>query len=222
MKKKWLFSSLLFLIVTGLFFGGLVFAQGESDSSKNKIQGKFITKVSNILGLDEEVVVEAFNQAIIEIHSEKNTEIDLGIQSKIDSGMITEEEGSNWRAKLLNNNTPTFKGFLDKNKRNFKNKPYMNKFGLHKSKGANKKFNIEEAVKSGKLTQEQVDAKLQGFKNKPYMNKFGLHKGKGANKEFNIEEVIKKLEEAVKSGKLTQEQADARLGDFQKFKGLTR
>ena len=38
----------------------------------------------------------------------------------------------------------------------------------------------------------------------------------------NIEEVIKKLEEAVKSGKLTQEQADARLGDFQKFKGLTR
>ena len=54
------------------------------------------------------------------------------------------------------------------------------------------------------------------------MNKFGLHKGKDANKEFNIEEVIKKLEEAVKSGKLTQEQADARLGDFQKFKGLTR
>ena len=178
MKKKWLFSSFLFLVVTGLFFGGLVFAQGESDSSKNKIQDKFIIKVSDILGLDEEVVVDAFNQALIQIHSEKNTEIDLGIQSKIDSGIISEEEGSNWSAKLLNNDTPTFEGFLEKNKR--------------------------------------------GLKNKPYMNKFGPHKGKRTNKEFDIEEVIKKLEEAVKSGKLTQEQADARLGDFQKFKGLTR
>ena len=217
------------MIVTGLFFGGLVFAQGESDSSENKIQDKFIIKVSDILGLDQEVVVDAFNQALIQIHSEKNTEIDLGIQSKIDSGIISEEEGSNWRAKLLNNDTPTFKEFLEKNRKGLKNKPYMNKFGPHKGKGTNKEFDIEEvikrldeAVKSGKLTQEQADARLEDLKNKPYMNKFGRHKGKGTNKEFNIEEVIKKLDEAVKSGKLTQEQADARLGDFQKFKGLTR
>ena len=167
MKKKLILLPFLFLIITGLFFGGLVFAQGKSDS---KVQNDFITKVSNILGLEEEIVTNAFNEAAIQIYNEKKTKIDLGIQNKIDSGIITEEEANEWRTKFLKNKTPTFNEFLGmRGKKNNKDKAYMDGLGLHnKGKGLRKKMDageikekINKAVKAGEITQEEADAKLE-------------------------------------------------------------
>ena len=169
MKKKLILLPFLFLIITGLFFGGLVFAQGKSDS---KVQNDFITKVSSILGLEEEIVTNAFNEAVIQIYNEKKTKIDLGIQNKIDSEIITEEEGNEWRSKFLKNKTPNFNEFLGmRGKKGKKDKPYIHGLGPgNKGKGLRNKMDVGEikekinkAVKAGEITQEEADAKLQSL-----------------------------------------------------------
>jgi len=61
MKKRFILFPFIFFIIGGLFFGGLIFAQGQPNSSESKIYGDFITKVSTILGLEEKIVINAFN-----------------------------------------------------------------------------------------------------------------------------------------------------------------
>ena len=225
MKKKLILLPFLFLIITGLFFGGLVFAQGKSDS---KVQNDFITKVSSILGLEEEIVTNAFNEAVIQIYNEKKTKIDLGIQNKINSGIITEEEANEWRTKFLKKKTPTFNEFLGmRGKKGKKGKPYVDGLGPdNKGKGPRSKIHVEEikekinkAVKAGEITQEEADAKLKNLEGKPYMNGLGPdNKGKGLRNKMDLEEIKEKINKAVKAGEITQEEADAKLQSLEKRK----
>ena len=225
MKKKLILLPFLFLIITGLFFGGLVFAQGKSDS---KVQNDFITKVSNILGLEEEIVTNAFNEAVIQIYNEKKTKIDLGIQNKINSGIITEEEANEWRTKFLKKKTPTFNEFLGmRGKKGKKGKPYVDGLGPdNKGKGPRNKIHVEEikekinkAVKAGEITQEEADSKLKNLEGKHYMDRLGPdNKGKGLRNKMDVEKIKEKINKAVKAGEITQEEADAKLQSLEKRK----
>ena len=232
MKKRFILFPFIFFIIGGLFFGGLIFAQGQPNSSESKIYGDFITKVSTILGLEEKIVINAFNDALIQIHDEKNIQIELELQNKIDSGFITKEEANQWRTKFLKKKTPTFDEFFRMKKDKSKiDKPYMNGF-IHHDKGKYpiRKMDIEKvkekinkAVESGEITQEEADIKINSLKvGKQYMNAPRSYKEKDLKKEFDISVITKRMDQAIKAGILSQEDANTRLEAFKKYKKKSR
>lgn len=73
---------------------------------------------------------------------------------------------------------------------------------------------IEGAVKAGKITREQADAKYLELKKK-LSQKPAAKKG-GSSDKPNWDEIKKEIEGAVKAGKITREQADAKYLEFKK------
>ncbi len=77
------------------------------------------------------------------------------------------------------------------------------------------KAKISAAVESGEITQEEADAKLAGLeegkkKTKKWHGKRHHHK----KPMMDIEEIKAKISDAVESGQITQEEADAKLTDI--------
>ena len=68
---------------------------------------------------------------------------------------------------------------------------------------------LQAAVKAGKMTQKEADAKMIAIKKK-YAKK---HSGK-----FDLKAIQAKLQAAVKAGKMTQKEADAKMAALKKGK----
>jgi polyhydroxyalkanoate synthesis regulator phasin len=81
----------------------------------------------------------------------------------------------------------------------------LRKAAMEKLK-ADEKALIDQAVKDGKLTQDQAKKLTQRLRRKHHGGRHGHMGGKWKN--LTPEQMKAKLDEAVKSGKLTQEQAD--------------
>ena len=157
MKKKWIFIPMVVVLTTVSLVSGVVFAQ--EDSNVKKIKQTLTGRVAIILGLEEKVVQDAFDQARKQIEDERIAEIEASIQKKLDGGDITKDEADKWREKIA--------------KGNFKKRPMDGGFkkripGEKKEKWSmgDLKKEIDAALKSGKITQEQADEKLKGLEKK--------------------------------------------------------
>ena len=158
MKKKWIFIPMVVVLTTVSLVSGVVFAQ--EDSNVKKIKQTLTGRVAIILGLEEKVVQDAFDQARKQIEDERIAEIEASIQKKLDGGDITKDEADKWREKIA--------------KGNFKKRPMDGGFKKRPMDGEKKekwsmgdlKKEIDAALKSGKITQEQADEKLKGLEKK--------------------------------------------------------
>lgn len=157
MKKKWIFIPMVVVLTTVSLVSGVVFAQ--EDSNVKKIKQTLTGRVAIILGLEEKVVQDAFDQARKQIEDERIAEIEASIQKKLDGGDITKDEADKWREKIA--------------KGDFKKRPMDGGFkkripGEKKEKWSmgDLKKEIDAALKSGKITQEQADEKLKGLEKK--------------------------------------------------------
>ena len=157
MKKKWIFIPMVVVLTTVSLVSGVVFAQ--EDSNVKKIKQTLTGRVAIILGLEEKVVQDAFDQARKQIEDERIAEIEASIQKKLDGGDITKDEADKWREKIA--------------KGNFKKRPMDGGFkkripGEKKEKWSmgDLKKEIDAALKSGKITQAQADEKLKGLEKK--------------------------------------------------------
>ena len=157
MKKKWIFIPMVVVLTTVSLVSGVVFAQ--EDSNVKKIKQTLTGRVAIILGLEEKVVQDAFDQARKQIEDERIAEIEASIQKKLDGGDITKDEADKWREKIA--------------KGDFKKRPMDRGFkkripGEKKEKWSmgDLKKEIDAALKSGKITQEQADEKLKGLEKK--------------------------------------------------------
>ena len=157
MKKKWIFIPMVVVLTTVSLVSGVVFAQ--EDSNVKKIKQTLTGRVAIILGLEEKVVQDAFDQARKQIEDERIAEIEASIQKKLDGGDITKDEADKWREKIA--------------KGDFKKRPMDGGFkkripGEKKEKWSmgDLKKEIDAALKSGKITQEQANEKLKGLEKK--------------------------------------------------------
>ena len=157
MKKKWIFIPMVVVLTTVSLVSGVVFAQ--EDSNVKKIKQTLTGRVAIILGLEEKVVQDAFDQARKQIEDERIAEIEASIQKKLDGGDITKDEADKWREKIA--------------KGNFKKRPMDGGFKKRIPGEKKEKWNmgdlkkeIDAALKSGKITQEQADEKLKGLEKK--------------------------------------------------------
>ena len=98
MKKKWIFIPMVVVLTTVSLVSGVVFAQ--EDSNVKKIKQTLTGRVAIILGLEEKVVQDAFDQARKQIEDERIAEIEASIQKKLDGGDITKDEADKWREKI--------------------------------------------------------------------------------------------------------------------------
>ena len=164
MKKKWIFIPMVVVLTTILLVSGVVFAQENSDVKK--IKQTFTGRVAVILGLEEKVVQDAFDQARKQIENEKITEIEASIKKKLDDGSITKDEADKWREKITKGNfkRPMHGGFKRPMDGGFKKRIP----GEKKEKWSMEDFKkeIDAALKSGKITQEQADEKLKSLEKK--------------------------------------------------------
>ena len=166
MKKKWIFIPMVVVLTTVSLVSGVVFAQ--EDSNVKKIIQTLTGRVAIILGLEEKVVQDAFDQARKQIEDERIAEIEASIQKKLDGGDITKDEADKWREKIAKGNFK--KRPMDGG---FKKRPMDGGFkkripGEKKEKWSmgDLKKEIDAALKSGKITQEQADEKLKGLEKK--------------------------------------------------------
>ena len=157
MKKKWIFIPMVVVLTTVSLVSGVVFAQ--EDSNVKKIKQTLTGRVAIILGLEEKVVQDAFDQARKQIEDERIAEIEASIQKKLDGGDITKDEADKWREKIA-------KGDFKKRPMDggFKKRPMDGGFkkripGEKKEKWSmgDLKKEIDAALKNGKNTQEQAD-----------------------------------------------------------------
>ena len=166
MKKKWIFIPMVVVLTTVSLVSGVVFAQ--EDSNVKKIKQTLTGRVAIILGLEEKVVQDSFDQARKQIEDERIAEIEASIQKKLDGGDITKDEADKWREKIAKGNFK--KRPMDGG---FKKRPMDGGFkkripGEKKEKWSmgDLKKEIDAALKSGKITQEQADEKLKGLEKK--------------------------------------------------------
>ena len=166
MKKKWIFIPMVVVLTTVSLVSGVVFAQ--EDSNVKKIKQTLTGRVAIILGLEEKVVQDAFDQARKQIEDERIAEIEASIQKKLDGGDITKDEADKWREKIA-------KGDFKKRPMDggFKKRPMDGGFkkripGEKKEKWSmgDLKKEIDAALKAGKITKEQADEKLKGLEKK--------------------------------------------------------
>ena len=97
LKRKWLFISLLavvVLLVIGIV-GGTVYAQ--SNSTLTDKQNTFIARVAEILGIDQSKVESAFNQAAQEMRDEA---MNARLQQMIENGKLTQEQADQYKTWL--------------------------------------------------------------------------------------------------------------------------
>ena len=157
MKKKWIFIPMVVVLTTVSLVSGVVFAQ--EDSNVKKIKQTLTGRVAIILGLEEKVVQDAFDQARKQIEDERIAEIEASIQKKLDGGDITKDEADKWREKIAKGDSkkrPMDGGFKKRIPGEKKEKWSMGDL----------KKEIDAALKSGKITQEQADEKLKGLEKK--------------------------------------------------------
>ena len=136
--KVWLMAAATLAVLAVGVGGGAVLAQ-ESESGDSSPVKSFVSRVAEILGLEEETVQDAFTQARREM-------MDDGVERKLDaaveSGKLTQEQA-------------------DEIQEWYDSKP--DSIGLRQGRHRD----LDAAVESGKLTQEQADEIQEWYDSKP-------------------------------------------------------
>ena len=208
------------IVGTGTYMVTPTFAQESDRTAKETPINKFLSKVASILGIEEETLTSAMDQAKQEIHDEAKEELKAKLQASVDSGEITQEQanarlerfdkGFNNHPKELGKGDKKQKGFgkhekgndirsqIRDRKPNWPDKPPLD---IEKLQEEYKKL-----VADGEITQEQADERLKRLKAPG--GRSGWPAGGPA---FDPSAMKARIEKAVADGEITQEQADERL-----------
>ena len=218
--------SIVAIVVAGLIVGAgtymavPTFAQENDNPTKETPINKFFSKVASILGIEEETLTTAMEQAKQAIHDEAKEELKAKLQASVDSGEITQEQAD---ARLERFD----KGFDNPPKKWEKGDKKQKGFGTHekgddiRSQIRDKKPNwpnkppldiakiqaeLKKLVAEGEITKEEADEKLKELKN----NNHGFP-GKRGPDPRDMEAIKARIQKAIDDGEITQEQADERL-----------
>ncbi|NQW24123.1 MAG: hypothetical protein HQ475_11820 [SAR202 cluster bacterium] len=156
MKRKWLMVPL----VTGMLAVGLTGAtalahneDGEEESPKTTVA----TKVAEILGMDEQIIKDALQEATQEVHSER-TQHRLG--HMVEAGRITQEESDaylGWYAARPDVPNLHFDGHR--------------MFGEERGgNGESEETRLDRMVAEGQITQDEADAYAEWLADRPEMS----------------------------------------------------
>ena len=218
--------SIVAVVVAGLLVGAgtymtvPTFAQENDNQTKEAPINRFLSKVASILGIEEETLTSAMDQAKQEIHDEAKEELKAKLQASVDNGEITQEQAD---AKLEVfdkgfNNTPKKWGKDGKKQKGFdkheKGDDIRSQIRDRKPNWPDKpqldiakiQAELKELVAKGEITQEEADEKLKELKN----NKPGFP-GKRGPDPRDMEAIKSRIQKAIDDGEITQEQADERL-----------
>ena len=92
MRRRWILVSVLAAVVALGIGGGAVLAQSADTDGRSPIRG-FVSRVAEVLGIEETKVQEAFDQAASDMKEEV-------VQAKLDameeSGKVTPEQREEW------------------------------------------------------------------------------------------------------------------------------
>jgi hypothetical protein len=95
-KKKWVLLALLaaILILVAGIIGGVAYAQAGNSTSSGNSSKTLMGRVAAILGIDQQTLESAFNQAQKEMRSE---ELDNRLKSLVDEGKLTQEQADQYK-----------------------------------------------------------------------------------------------------------------------------
>ena len=93
-KRKFIIILLGAVLIIAAGIGGVAMAQeSEEDSQPDTL----LARVARILGIDQQTVEDAFEQAKAEMHEEA---LDRYLQDLVDEGIISEEKAAEYKAWL--------------------------------------------------------------------------------------------------------------------------
>ena len=209
------------IVAAGTYMVVPTFAQETDKTTKETPINKFLSKVASILGIEEETLTSAMEQAKQEIDDEAKEELKAELQAAVDSGEITQEqadeklEGFDNRPKEWGKGNKKQKGFgkhekgddirsqIRDKKPNWPNKPPLDIAKIQAE--------LKKLVAEGEITQEEADEKLKELKN----NNHGFP-GKRGPDPRDMEAIKARIQKAIDNGEITQEQADERLKGLKK------
>jgi hypothetical protein len=144
MKRKWLFATLVSGVLAVGAMGGTVLAQ---ETTPEEGRTSVLGRVAEILGLGEDEVKDAFDQATAEIRDER-------LDEHVESGKLTEEQAAELRERMDAENEV---GGLLRDGRGFRH----HRFGR---RGEDFKFRFQFDGEPGDLPglQERLDALSDG------------------------------------------------------------
>ena len=201
------------IVAAGTYMVVPTFAQETDKTTKETPINKFLSKVASILGIEEEILTSAMEQAKQEIDDETKEELKAKLQAAVDSGEITQEqadeklEGFDNHPKEWGKGNKKQKGFgkhekgddirsqIRDKKPNWPAKPA---FDIEKIQEEYKKL-----VADGEITQEQADERLKRLKAPG-----GRPGWPAGGPAFDPSAIKARIQEAVDSGVMTQQQAD--------------
>ena len=91
-KRRWLMTVAVLGVLAIGVGGGAAMAQTDETEGGSRIQG-LISRVAGILGLEEQVVQDAFDQAAKEMRDEA---LDRKLAALVESGRITQEQADEY------------------------------------------------------------------------------------------------------------------------------
>ena len=104
-KRKFIIMFLGSILIIAASLGGIAMAQ---DSEENSQTDSLLGRVAKILGIDQQTVEDAFEQAKAEMHEEA---LDKYLQNLVDEGKITEEEAAEYKGWI--EARPDMSGYFD-------------------------------------------------------------------------------------------------------------
>jgi hypothetical protein len=126
-KKKFIIILLGTILIIIASLGGIAMAQDSEDESK---PDSLMARVADILGIDQQTVEDAFEQAQAEMREEA---LDKHLQNLVDEGILTEEEATEYKTWL--EARPDMTEYFDKIKDWMKSRPDISDMPRYKSFG---------------------------------------------------------------------------------------
>jgi len=114
-KRKFIIILLGTILIIAATISGVAMAQDSEEISQSD---SLLGRVAAILGIDQQTVEDAFNQAQAEM---KEAAMDKYLQNLVDEGKITEEEAAEYKGWL--EARPDMTEYFDKMKENLRHLP---------------------------------------------------------------------------------------------------
>ena len=137
-KRKFIIMLLGAILIIAASIGGVAMAQ---DSEEDPQPDSLLGRVATILGIDQQTVEDAFEQAQAEMHEEA---LDKRLQALVDEGILSEEQATKYKGWL--ESRPNMKEYCDQIKEWMKDKPDIpdmprfKTFGIFGDKGGMRMF----------------------------------------------------------------------------------
>ena len=137
-KKKFIIILLAAILIIIASLSGVVMAQDDEDTPQTD---SLLGRVAKILGIDQQKVEDAFEQAKAEMHEEA---LDKRLQNLVEEGILTEQEAAEYKGWL--EARPDMSEYCDKIKEWVESRPDISEmprfksFGVFRGRGGMKMF----------------------------------------------------------------------------------